>query len=57
MSSLVKALPRREGRISSLTIDALEFGLYPFVVGDALKLVLAAAALPLSRRWLPAAET
>jgi biotin transport system substrate-specific component len=29
--------------------DALEFGLYPFVVGDVLKLLLAASILPASR--------
>lgn len=32
--------------------DALEFGLYPFVVGDVLKLLLAALALPLSWKLL-----
>lgn len=33
--------------------DALEFGLYPFVVGDLLKLLLAAAALPAAWRVVP----
>lgn len=33
--------------------DALEFGLYPFVVGDLLKLLLAAAALPAAWRVIP----
>ncbi|HEV3471750.1 MAG TPA: biotin transporter BioY [Actinomycetota bacterium] len=33
--------------------DALEFGMYPFVVGDLLKLLIAAAALPAAWRLLP----
>lgn len=33
--------------------DALEFGLYPFVVGDILKLLLAAGVGPAARRLLP----
>ncbi len=33
--------------------DALEFGMYPFVIGDLLKLLIAAAALPAAWRLLP----
>ncbi|MDQ3962711.1 MAG: biotin transporter BioY [Actinomycetota bacterium] len=33
--------------------DALEFGMYPFVVGDLLKLLIAAAALPAAWRLMP----
>ena len=32
--------------------DALEFGLYPFVIGDILKLLIAAGILPLAWRWV-----
>ncbi len=32
--------------------DALDLGLYPFVVGDLLKLLLAAGILPLAWRWI-----
>lgn len=34
------------------TTTALEYGLYPFIPGDLIKLYLAAAALPLAWHWL-----
>jgi biotin transport system substrate-specific component len=33
--------------------DALEFGLYPFVIGDVLKLLIAGIALPAAWRFVP----
>jgi biotin transport system substrate-specific component len=43
-------LPWLASAIGTTVEDALPFGLYPFVIGDTIKLVIAAAALPLAWR-------
>jgi biotin transport system substrate-specific component len=46
----VVGLPWLAAAIGSSIEDALPFGLYPFIIGDTIKLFLAAAALPIAWR-------
>ena len=49
----VVGLPWLAAAIGTSVEDALPFGLYPFVIGDTIKLILAASLLPAAWRLVP----